>query len=243
MTIPWLGPNDPLPPVERALRRPNGLLAAGGGLAVSRLLEAYSRGCFPWFNEGEPVLWWSPDPRMILVPGELHVSRSLLKRIRHGGFTVRADTAFRQVMAACAAPRPGQSGTWITDEMIAAYGALHDAGAAHSIETWMDGDLVGGLYGVAIGRAFFGESMFARVTDASKLAFVHLVAQLQHWEFGVVDCQMNTSHLAAFGAREIPRTSFLALIRAQIARNAPPVPWQLDARLSDRLLSRQAHAG
>ena len=243
MTIPWLGPNDPLPPVERALRRPNGLLAAGGGLAVSRLLEAYSRGCFPWFNEGEPVLWWSPDPRMILVPGELHVSRSLLKRIRHGGFTVRADTAFRQVMAACAAPRPGQSGTWITDEMIAAYGALHDAGAAHSIETWMDGDLVGGLYGVAIGRAFFGESMFARVTDASKLAFVHLVAQLQQWEFGVVDCQMNTSHLAAFGAREIPRTSFLALIRAQIARNAPPVPWQLDARLSDRLLSRQAHAG
>jgi leucyl/phenylalanyl-tRNA--protein transferase len=243
MNIPWLGPNDPLPPVERALRRPNGLLAAGGGLAVSRLLEAYSRGCFPWFNEGEPVLWWSPDPRMILVPGELHVSRSLLKRIRHGGFTVRADTAFRQVMTGCAAPRPGQSGTWITDEMIAAYGALHDAGAAHSIETWMDGDLVGGLYGVAIGRAFFGESMFARVTDASKLAFVHLVAQLQQWEFGVVDCQMNTSHLAAFGAREIPRTSFLALIRAQIARNAPPVPWQLDARLSDRLLSRQAHAG
>jgi leucyl/phenylalanyl-tRNA--protein transferase len=243
MNIPWLGPNDPLPPVERALRRPNGLLAAGGGLAVSRLLEAYSRGCFPWFNEGEPVLWWSPDPRMILVPGELHVSRSLLKRIRHGGFTVRADTAFRQVMTGCAAPRPGQSGTWITDEMIAAYGALHDAGAAHSIETWMDGDLVGGLYGVAIGRAFFGESMFARVTDASKLAFVHLVAQLQEWEFGVVDCQMNTSHLAAFGAREIPRTSFLALIRAQIARNAPPVPWQLDARLSDRLLSRQAHAG
>ena len=243
MNIPWLGPNDPLPPVERALRRPNGLLAAGGGLAVSRLLEAYSRGCFPWFNEGEPVLWWSPDPRMILVPGELHVSRSLLKRIRHGGFTVRADTAFRQVMTGCAAPRPGQSGTWITDEMVAAYGALHDAGAAHSIETWMDGDLVGGLYGVAIGRAFFGESMFTRVTDASKLAFVHLVAQLQQWEFGVVDCQMNTSHLAAFGAREIPRTSFLALIRTQIARNAPPVPWQLDAHLSDRLSSRQAHAG
>lgn len=243
MNIPWLGPNDPLPPVERALRRPNGLLAAGGGLAVSRLLDAYSRGCFPWFNEGEPVLWWSPDPRMILVPDELHVSRSLIKRIRHGGFTVRADTAFRQVMTACAAPRPGQSGTWITDEMIAAYGALHDSGAAHSIETWMDADLVGGLYGVAIGRAFFGESMFARVTDASKIAFVHLVAQLQLWAFGVVDCQMNTAHLAAFGAHEIPRTSFLALIRTQIARDAPPVPWQLDVHLSDRLLSRQDHAG
>jgi len=162
-----------------------------------------------------------------------------------GGPRPRSNLSGRREFcrSACAAPRPGQSGTWITDEMIAAYGALHDAGAAHSIETWMDGDLVGGLYGVAIGRAFFGESMFARVTDASKLAFVHLVAQLQQWEFGVVDCQMNTSHLAAFGAREIPRTSFLALIRTQIARNAPPGPWHLDARLSDRLLSRQAHAG
>jgi leucyl/phenylalanyl-tRNA--protein transferase len=243
MNIPWLGPNDPLPPVERALRRPNGLLAAGGGLATARLIEAYSRGCFPWFNEGEPVLWWSPDPRMVLLPGELHVSRSLQKRLRHGGFTVRADTAFREVIEACAEPRPGQSGTWITDEMIDAYHALHDAGAAHSIETWIDGELAGGLYGVAIGRAFFGESMFARVTDASKLAFVHLVAQLREWEFGVIDCQMNTAHLAAFGAREIPRPAFLDMVRAQIGRSGPPVPWQLDAHLVDRVLSRQARAG
>jgi leucyl/phenylalanyl-tRNA--protein transferase len=242
MNIPWLGPNDSLPPVERALRRPNGLLAAGGGLAVPRLLEAYSRGCFPWFNEGEPVLWWSPDPRMVLLPGELHVSRSLLKRIRHGGFSVRADTAFRRVMEACAAPRPGQSGSWITDDMVEAYGALHEAGYAHSIETWVDGDLTGGLYGVAIGRAFFGESMFARSSDASKLAFVHLVAQLQHWEFGIIDCQMNTSHLAGFGAREIPRIAFLDLIRAHVGRAGPAVPWQLDQDLASRLPSRQAQA-
>jgi leucyl/phenylalanyl-tRNA--protein transferase len=243
MNIPWLGPNDPLPPVERALRRPNGLLAAGGGLTVPRLLEAYSRGCFPWFNEGEPVLWWSPDPRMVLIPGELHVSRSLLKRIRHGGFSVRADTAFRRVMDACAAPRPGQSATWITDEMIGAYDALHVAGHAHSIETWIDGELAGGLYGVAIGRAFFGESMFARVSDASKLAFVHLVAQLHQWEFGIIDCQMNTPHLAAFGAREIPRTTFLEMIRAHVGRPGPAVPWGLDQNLSSRLIARQARAG
>jgi leucyl/phenylalanyl-tRNA--protein transferase len=243
MNIPWLGPHDPLPPAEPALRRPNGLLAAGGGLAVPRLLEAYSRGCFPWFNEGEPVLWWSPDPRMVLVPDDLHVSRSLAKRIRHGGFSIRADTAFRRVMDACAAPRPGQSGTWITDEMIDAYSALHRAGFAHSIETWMDGDLVGGLYGVAIGRAFFGESMFSRVSDASKLAFVHLVSQLQEWRFDIIDCQMNTAHLAAFGAREIPRTAFLDLIRRSTTQSAPPSPWQLGHDLTGRLASRQAQAG
>jgi leucyl/phenylalanyl-tRNA---protein transferase len=242
MNIPWLGPNDPLPPVDRALRRPNGLLAAGGGLAVPRLIEAYSHGCFPWFNEGEPVLWWSPDPRMVLVPGDLHVSRSLLKRIRHGGFTVRADTAFRDVMEACAAPRPGQSGTWITGEMIEAYGALHDAGRGHSIETWVGNELVGGLYGVAIGRAFFGESMFARVSDASKLAFVHLVSQLERWEFGVIDCQMNTAHLAAFGAREIPRRAFLDLVRTHTGRSSAHAPWQLDSDLASHLLSRQAQA-
>src|SRR5690606_14392402 len=171
--IPWLDDDDPLPPVERALRRPNGLLAAGGGLSVGRLIDAYARGCFPWFSEGEPVLWWSPDPRMVLFPPDLHVSRSLDRRMRKGGYAGRAYTAFADVVEGCAAPRTDDSGTWITDEMKTAYRQLHAAGYAHSIETWIDGALAGGLYGVAIGRAFFGESMFTRIPDASKIAFVH----------------------------------------------------------------------
>lgn len=229
MRIPWLDESDPLPPVERALRHPNGLLAAGGGLSVSRLLEAYSHGCFPWFSEGEPVLWWSPDPRMVLLPPDLHVSRSLARRIRRGGFEIRADTAFREVITACAMPRDDDEvGTWITAEMIDAYVHLHRAGHAHSVETWMDGKLAGGLYGVAVGRVFFGESMFARITDASKLAFTALVRQLRQWGFGVIDCQMKTSHLASFGAREIPRPEFLQQVRSLIDLPGPATPWTLD---------------
>src|SRR5262245_9980211 len=231
MNIPWLGPNDPLPPVEHALRRPNGLLAAGGGLTVPRLLEAYSRGCFPWFNEGEPVLWWSPDPRMVLVPDELHVSTSLAKRIRQGGFEIRADTDFASVIAGCAEPRPGQQGTWISPAIVDAYVALHAQGVAHSVETWIDGQLAGGLHGIALGRAFFGESMFARVTDASKLAFVHAVCQLRRWGVGLIDCQMSTAHLASLGAREIPRALFLRRIATLTSRSAARSPWRLDADL------------
>jgi leucyl/phenylalanyl-tRNA--protein transferase len=226
--IPWLGDDDPLPPVAQALRRPNGLLAAGGGLSVARLVEAYSRGCFPWFSDGEPVLWWSPDPRMVLVPGELHVPRSLLRRLRRGDLTVTADVAFTDVMAGCAEPRDDAGGTWITAEMMAAYLALHEAGHAHSIEAWQDGLLVGGLYGVSLGRAFFGESMFTRVPDASKVALVTLVAQLRRWEFGLIDCQMKTEHLARFGAREIPRASFVGQLEALVARETPPGPWQVE---------------
>jgi leucyl/phenylalanyl-tRNA--protein transferase len=227
VSLPWLSDDDPLPPVEGALRRPNGLLAAGGGLSVRRLVDAYSRGCFPWFSEGEPVLWWSPDPRMVLVPAELHVPKSLARRMRRGDVTITADLAFADVIAACAEPRDDQAGTWITDEMVAAYLALHAAGHAHSIEAWQDGLLVGGLYGVALGRAFFGESMFTRVPDASKIALVTLVAQLQRWEFGMIDCQMKTQHLARFGAREIPRAAFLRQLDVLVAQDAPPVPWQL----------------
>jgi leucyl/phenylalanyl-tRNA--protein transferase len=236
MRIPWLEPDDPLPPISSALRRPNGLLAAGGGLSRERLVDAYSRGCFPWFNEGEPVLWWSPDPRMVLVPEELHVSRSLAKRVRQGGFDIRADTAFPDVMAGCAQPRRGQDGTWISQAMVDAYTALHGDGLAHSIETWIDGALVGGLYGIAIGRVFFGESMFARTTDASKLAFVHTVAQLRRWGFGLVDCQMSTAHLASFGAREIPRASFLRRIAQLVCKTPPRSPWRLDADLAKDVL-------
>ena len=216
--------------MEDALRRPNGLLAAGGGLSVRRLIEAYSRGCFPWYNEGEPVLWWSPDPRMVLEPGQLHVPKSLRRRMRRGDISVTADLAFADVMAGCAEPRDDQGGTWITREMMAAYTALHAEGHAHSIEAWQDGLLVGGLYGVALGRAFFGESMFTRVPDAAKIAFVTLVTQLQRWEFGVIDCQMKTEHLARFGAREIPRAAFVRQLDELVARSGPSRPWHLGSR-------------
>lgn len=227
MSLPWLSDDDPLPPVDLALRRPNGLLAAGGGLSVRRLVDAYSKGCFPWYSEGEPVLWWSPDPRMVLVPAQLHVSRSLARRMRRGDITITADLAFADVMAGCAEPRDDQGGTWITGEMMSAYLALHAAGHAHSIEAWQDGLLVGGLYGVALGRAFFGESMFTRVPDASKIALVTLVAQLQGWGFGVVDCQMKTEHLSRFGAREIPRAAFVRQLDVLVPQDAPPRPWNL----------------
>jgi leucyl/phenylalanyl-tRNA--protein transferase len=238
MRIPWLDPDDPLPPMSSALRRPNGLLAAGGGLGLPRLIDAYMRGCFPWFNEGEPVLWWSPDPRMVLFPQELHVSRSLARRVRQGGFEIRADTAFTEVMAGCAESRPGQPGTWISPAILESYAALHEEGVAHSVETWVDETLVGGLYGLAIGRAFFGESMFAGATDASKLALVHAVVQLRRWGFGVIDCQMKTEHLATFGAREIPRSAFLKRLAGLVSLPGPGVPWRLD----DDLASELSHA-
>ncbi|HSO06936.1 MAG TPA: leucyl/phenylalanyl-tRNA--protein transferase [Pelomicrobium sp.] len=210
--IEWLRAGAPFPPVERALRSPNGLLAAGGDLSTERLLDAYRHGIFPWFSDDEPILWWSPDPRMVLFPAEVTVSRSLRRRLRQGDYAVRCDTAFGEVMAACAGPRAGQPGTWITPAMREAYARLHRLGYAHSVETWIDGRLAGGLYGLAIGRAFFGESMFARETDASKIALVHLARQLHAWEFGVIDCQMSTPHLASLGAREIPRTDFTRLV-------------------------------
>jgi leucyl/phenylalanyl-tRNA--protein transferase len=240
MKIPWLDADDPLPPVESALRRPNGLLAAGGGLSLWRLVDAYRRGCFPWSNPGEPVLWWSPDPRMVLQPDQLHVSRSLARRVRRGGFEVRADTVFHHVIEACAEPRDGQSGTWITADIVNAYVALHEAGFAHSVETFVDGTLVGGLYGVAIGQAFFGESMFAHATDASKLALVHLVEQIRRWGFGLIDCQMKTAHLASFGAREISRARVVKQIAALVTRPAPPSPWRLDSDLAHGLVRERA---
>lgn len=231
--IPWLTFQDPFPPVTRALAEPNGLLAAGGDLSAPRLLAAYRRGIFPWFNPGEPILWWSPDPRMVLFPAEFKQSRSLRKRLAKPDYQVRADTAFAQVMAACAAPRAGASGTWISRPMIAAYSALHEAGHAHSIETWVQGEhgaeLVGGLYGVALGRAFFGESMFARQTDASKIALAHLVRFLASHDFGVIDCQMNTAHLASLGAREIPRADFSRLLDQLAEQPGLPGKWSLEA--------------
>lgn len=230
--IPWLRPQDPFPPVEAALAEPtgpNGLLAAGADLSLVRLLAAYRRGIFPWFNPGEPILWWSPDPRMVLFPQEFKCSRSLKKRLRRGDYAVRVDTAFSRVMQACAAPRRGQRGTWINPAMVAAYSALHEAGYAHSFETWMAGEqgpeLAGGLYGVALGRVFFGESMFSRRTDASKIAFAHLVAELAARGFELVDCQMSTAHLASLGAREIPRQAFSALLQRWTTPDGPLGKW------------------
>ena len=217
------------PPVETALAEPNGLLAMGGDLSVGRLLDAYRHGIFPWFNPGEPILWWSPDPRMVLVPGEIRVTRSLAKRIRNGGFEVRLDTAFTDVMRACAEAREGAGGTWISPAMIAAYTRLHQAGYAHSVETWHDGRLVGGLYGVAIGRMFYGESMFSREPDASKVALARLAQQLQRWDFGLIDCQMETAHLASLGARTMPRAAFTVRLAELVNLPHLPGPWRFDA--------------
>lgn len=206
--IPWLTPESPFPPLHTALAKPNGLLAVGGDLSPKRLIEAYRSGVFPWFNEDDPILWWSPDPRMVLFPAELKISRSFGKTLKKRNYEIRADSAFMQVMQACAAPRGQNGGTWIHSQIISAYIALHEMGLAHSIETWINGELMGGLYGVSQGGIFFGESMFSRSSDASKIALVHLVKQLERWNFGMIDCQMKTPHLASLGAREIPRTEF-----------------------------------
>ena len=225
--IPWLEADSDFPPLERAMRRPNGLLAAGADLSPERLLRAYRLGIFPWYSEGEPILWWSPDPRMVLFPSELKITRSLSKTLRKNNYEVRADTAFAQVIEACSAPRPGQSGTWITGEMQAAYVRLHGLGVAHSVETWRDGELIGGLYGIGLGRMFYGESMFSRASDASKIALVHLVHGLERWRFGMIDCQMNTPLLASFGAREVKRVEFARRMAELVNYADVPAPWAI----------------
>jgi len=237
--IPWLGKDHPFPPVEKALQHPNGLLAAGGDLSENRLLNAYRQGIFPWFNPEEPILWWSPDPRMVLIPGEFIVSHSLAKILRKGTFEVRFDSAFEQVMRCCAEPRDnkldGHHGTWILEEMIEAYCALHQSGYAHSVEVWKDEKLVGGLYGVCIGHMFYGESMFSKVSNGSKIALAYLARQLERWQVGattsfgtgMIDCQMHTPHLASLGAREIPRSEFIARLK-ELVNCTPIMHWKFD---------------
>lgn len=216
------------PPVD--LASPEGLLAVGGDLRCERLLEAYRHGIFPWYSEGQPILWWSPDPRATLFPDQLKVSRSLAKAIRKHLFTVTFDTCFRDVLTACAEPRELQAdkGTWITPEMIDAYCQLHEAGYAHSTEVWLDNELVGGLYGVALGRAYFGESMFNTVSDASKTGFVFTVRQLQKWEFELIDCQISSSHLSRFGAIDIRRQDFMTALEKALHYPDRKGPWQSD---------------
>jgi leucyl/phenylalanyl-tRNA---protein transferase len=216
------------PPPE--LADENGVIAVGGDLRPERLLLAYSIGIFPWYSEGLPIIWHSPDPRMVLTPEGLHVSRSLRKAMRKRPYEIRLDTAFAEVIDACACmPREGQDGTWITEEMRDAYVELHRLGFAHSAEAWHEGELVGGLYGVSLGGAFFGESMFARATDASKIAFITLVQQLAAWDIRLIDCQVYTEHLAHFGAEEWPRDRFLAALREAVGMPTRAGRWQLGA--------------
>ena len=220
--LKWLERADPFPPVERALKDPNGLLAAGADLSAPRLLQAYRRGIFPWYSAGQPPLWWSPDPRMVLYCAELKVSRSLAKSVRNKGYELRIDSAFAEVLEGCALRAEG---TWLSADMKKAYLGLHRGGYAHSFETWRDGELVGGLYGVALGRMFYGESMFSRASDASKVALVNLVSFLTRHGFPLIDCQMHTALLESLGAREIPRREFLRALGSLVNYPQPPTKW------------------
>lgn len=240
---PWLEPGDAFPDVAQAWPVDSpapGLLAAGGALDVPSLCEAYAQGIFPWFSDGQPILWWSTDPRMVLPTGEFRLHRSLRQRIKafqaDARCEIRVDHDFAAVIQACAqAPREGQAGTWIVDDMVAAYTALHHAGHAHSVETWVNGQLVGGLYCVNLGQVVFGESMFTRQTDASKLALAALVALVRRQGVALIDCQQNTRHLASLGAREIPRQAFVRAVR-QGLRHPPPV-WRFESIYWNELLS------
>jgi leucyl/phenylalanyl-tRNA--protein transferase len=228
--IPFLAPGAGFPSVERALRRPDGLLAAGGDLSVDTLVRAYSHGIFPWFNDGDPILWWAPNPRMVLRCREFHVSRSLRRRLKRRDVRVGFDEAFEDMVAACAGPRDDEGGTWLTPEMQAAYRMMHERGLAHSVEVWRGTRLVGGLYGVAIGRMFFGESMVSRETDASKIALAWLAAQMLEWDMPLIDCQMATPHLASLGARGVPRRQFTKWVDALVRQPGPGV-WRFHPAL------------
>jgi len=221
----WLDSTNWFPPSKEALSDPDGLLAVGGDLSASRLIHAYSRGIFPWYSEGQPLLWWTPDPRMVLLPENLHFGRSLRKFLRKSLFTITIDTRFETVMRQCGTiERKNQDGSWITEEMIDAYMELHALGIAHSVEAWQQGELVGGLYGIALGRAYFGESMFSLVSGASKVAFSTLARQLQAWQFELIDCQISTEYLASFGAETMPRTEFEQRLRAAATRAPAKIP-------------------
>lgn len=249
LPIPWLDVDEPFPDPSCAWGAADpapGLVAAGGSLDVPHLLAAYRCGIFPWFSKGQPLLWWSPDPRMVLPPAEFRLHRSLRQALRRHlaspGSDVRFDTAFRSTITACAgSARPGQDGTWIVPEMVEAYCALHAAGFAHSIETWIDGELVGGLYCVAIGRAVFGESMFARRTDTSKIALAALVSFCRFHAVPLVDCQQNTAHLASLGAQEMPRARFLESIAK--ASEMPPLPWEFQTLYWKQIMDQAGRTG
>ena len=247
MTAPYLLDKKitDFPDVELALQEPDGLLAVGGDLSAERLITAYQQGIFPWYSEGQPILWWSPDPRMILIPDEVKISRSLAKKIRQQNLKVTLDTSFREVITACSKPRlekgMEQNETWILDDMIEAYVSLHEAGYAHSVECWQDDSLVGGLYGIAIGNVFFGESMFSQVSDASKIAFAYLCNQIEQWDFKLIDCQVYTAHLESLGAKMISRKNFISLIKQYTSENDKHEKWQIDSNITDYIITRMAN--
>ena len=225
----WLdprNPHQPFPPVHLAMRDPNGLLAIGGDLSPTRLIRAYRQGIFPWYNPDEPVLWWCPDPRTVLMPDEFHVSRSFGKTIRRADYALSFDRAFEAVLEACSAERGRSRGTWLGEDMRRAYLELFRRGHAHSVEVWRDHALIGGLYGVTLGRVFFGESMFSRASDASKLALYWLCHQLQRWGFDMIDCQVSSAHLLSLGARDIARDAFLKRLSVAVATEAPIGAWR-----------------
>ncbi|HEX7115094.1 MAG TPA: leucyl/phenylalanyl-tRNA--protein transferase [Steroidobacter sp.] len=227
-SIVWLSERDSpdaFPPVDRALREPDGLLAAGGDLSAPRLIAAYRRGIFPWYSRGQPILWWSPDPRAVLKPTRMKISRSLRKTLRNRGFETKVDTAFRDVIRACGSPELRPGGTWLSPEMRAAYVRLHRLGFAHSVETWLDGRLVGGLYGVALGKVFFGESMFSIERDASKVALKRLCDELVARGFELIDCQMATAHLMSLGAELMPRRSFIEMLERYVGDQPTGERW------------------
>lgn len=248
MHLPWLQPGDPFPDPSQAWDQQQpapGLLAAGGALDIDSLQRAYARGIFPWFSEGQPILWWSTDPRMVLFTGEFRLHRSLRKTVARFASDprneIRFDSDFESVIHACAtSDRPGQSGTWIVPAMVSAYESFHRAGFAHSVETWIDGRLAGGLYCVVIGRAVFGESMFTRAPDASKIALAALVAWCRQAGVGAIDCQQNTRHLASLGAREIPRAEFVQHVATQ--SRLPAAPWRFDPVYWNALLPHTSQA-
>lgn len=231
----WISPSSSpydFPPLETALDHPDGLLAVGGDLTPSRIMIAYRRGIFPWYSDDQPILWWSPSERLVLFPEQLKLSLSLRKTIRKQKFTLTMDQHFRQVITQCAAPRRTQKTSWITPEMLEAYCQLHQHGFAHSVETWYNGELVGGLYGIALGKVFFGESMFALMNDASKVAFAHFVKQIQCWGYKMIDCQVRTEHLKSFGAAEIPRPIYRDLLDHLCDTSGHPGPWQFEPQSS-----------
>ena len=237
MPLTWLAasPNSPFPSLDQSLD--DGLLAVGGDLSSQRLLNAYRNGIFPWFNEHDPILWWAPDPRMVLFTDQIKRSKSLKKTLRNTELSITMDRAFAEVMAACSAPRKNangdtESGTWIHPEMIEAYTDLHQQGIAHSIECWQNGELVGGLYGIAIGHVFFGESMFSTVRDSSKIALVTLCRQLERWGFPLIDCQIYSEHLASMGAIEIDRKQFVSYLDRFCPQSQLNTHWLLDSNLS-----------